>query len=623
MRSTSLFDAFNARFLEPERVGKAFIYTNQFEEVARHQHTMIIGPRGSGKTTYLKMLSRPALTNWADLKHYEFAQSISYHTIYIPSDFSWYPEFRIPFSAPLSVEVDHLLTTALFRSHVLLAICDTLQHMARPVEKSTRYFKQLDVNLSRPEWDRVAERLAYSWDMAPPFGGLAGLRLAVERNIQNIQKIMVSSALSPRSAASLMDEWPLLSRFFYDDLRSFADALADATHSTLSFCVCFDEVEIAPVPVRAQIVQSARSFDQRFLVKISSSPFDEADPGQSTSVGSMTGHDFHQVMLTQMHSSEILRFSGRLFTALCQEIGINNVSPEQMLGGSVFSPKLNVPAAGSQPQANDYAPSGRHWRRLKNLEIKDASFREYIARNRIDIDKIDEMSEHRRAALIRKVIAPVVVREAFLAEPSNKSGRVRSRKAIPDLYTGARTIFTLCEGNPRWLIGLLRPLIKHYAANRTSVPKNVQSQHIERTLQQYLSLISTIKANTRVDGVTSAIKLIEQIGEYFRREILIADFNPDPVGSFVLDSMVSQEIEELVGRALNQGAFVIMPRKNQTFSRGVIRGQRLRLTHLLSPFFQLAIVAGRPVDLSRVINEPIDAVNQIDLFSLMEVRSAN
>lgn len=622
MRSTSLFDAFNARFLEPERVGKSFIFTRQFEEVARHQHTLIIGPRGSGKTTYLKMLTRPALSNWAELRHHRFAQSISYHTIYIPSDFSWYPEFRLPFSAPLSIEVDHLLTTALFRSHVLLAVCDTVQHMARPNDRAMKYFHQLDVKLSRSDWDQVAERLAFSWDVAPPFGGIAGLRLAIERNIQTIQRIMVSSALTPRSAASLMEQWPLLSRFFYDDLRSFADALADATQSNQFYCVCFDEVEIAPVPVRAQIVQSARSFDQRFLVKISSSPFDEADPGQATSVGSMTGHDYHQVMLTQMGSPEVMRFSKRLFTALCQEIGINNVSPEEMLGSSVFAPEMSV--AVSQPRVlhNGYAPAGKHWRRFKNLEKKDPSFKEYITRNKIDIDRIDEMPEQRRAALVRKVIAPVVVREAFLSDSSIRSGRIRSRKAIPDLYTGARTIFTLCEGNPRWLIGLLRPLIEHYAAHPTAVPTHVQAHHIERTLQQYLSLISTIKATTHASGVTSAIKLIQQIGEYFRKETLVADFNPDPVGSFILDAMVSQEIEDLVGRALNQGAFVLMPRKNQAVSRGVIRGQRLRLTHLLSPFFQLAIVAGRPIDLSRVISEPTDAVNQIDLFAMMEVKNA-
>ncbi|MGR9348685.1 ORC-CDC6 family AAA ATPase (plasmid) [Rhizobium leguminosarum] len=630
MRSGSLFDAFNARFLEPERIGKAFIYTSQFEDVARHQHSMIVGPRGSGKTTYLKMLTMPALQHWREIGQHRFSQTINFHTIYIPSDFSWYPEFRLPIDSALSAEVDNLLTTALFRSHVLLAMCDTLQHMSRPIVGNVRYLKHLELTLSQGDWNDLTARLGYAWDITTPFGGISGLRIAVEKNIQTIQSIMVSCALNQKSAATLMEQWPMLSHFFFDDLRSFADSVTDIAGKNLNFCVCFDEIEIAPVPVRSQIVQSARSFDQRFLVKISSSPFDESDPGQTTAVGSMIGHDFHQIMLTQMRSSEILRFSRRLFTALCQEAGINNATPEGLLGPSVFSSSDEPGQTRDEERANDYAPTGRHGKRFKSLAEKDPSFQQYITKNNIDLDSIETMPEAKRAALIRKVIAPVVVRDAFLAEQTDPSSRnkVRSRKAIPEIYTGARTIFTLCEGNPRWLIGLLRPLIETYREQqgsnreRRSVPPFVQAQHIEKTLQQYLSLLSTIRAKPKSGGADSAIKLIEQIGEYFRKDTLVSDFNPDPVGSFVVDAMVSKDMEELVGRALNQGAFVILPRKNQVFQRGKIHGQRLRLTHLLSPFFQLAVVAGRPVELSRIVNEQVGADFQVDLFSLMEAKSA-
>lgn len=627
MRASSLFDSFNARFLEPERIGKGFIFTRQFEDVARHQHSLIVGPRGSGKTTYLKMLTLPALQNWKQLGQYRLAETINYTTIYIPSDFSWYPEFRLPIDAKFSEEVDNLLTTALFRSHVLLAMCDTLQHLAvTGPDTNSKYLRHLELNLSRLDWDQLTARLAFAWDINTPFGGLAGLRLAVEKTIQTIQSVMVSCAISQRTAAALMDQWPLLSRFFFDDLRSFADAVSDICKRPRNFCVCFDEIEIAPVPVRSQIVQSARSFDQRFLVKISSSPFDEADPGLPNSIGSMSGHDFQQIMLTQLHSSEINKFSTRLFGALCREAGVSNVTPQDVLGSSAFGTEFSVGGMA------DYASGGRHYKRFKSLAAKDQSFRSYLKRNAIDIESMGAMSEQTRAALVRKVVAPVVVRDAFLADVEGAAprgrGRFRSRKAIPEIYTGARTIFTLCEGNPRWLIGLLRPLIEYYRDQnpgkpRRQVPAFVQARNIERTLQQYLSLLSTIRANPTSRSATSAITLIEQIGEYFRKETLVSDFNPDPIGSFVIDSMVSADVEELVGRALNQGAFVLMPRKSQTFQRGVIKGQRLRLTHLLSPFFQLTLVAGRPIELSRIMTQPIEKPYQVDLFSLMEAKDAS
>lgn len=621
MRSGSLFDAFNARFLEPERVGKAFIFTSQFEDVARHQNTMIIGPRGSGKTTYLKMLTLPALRHWKDLRNHSFAKQINYHTIYIPSDFSWYPEFRLPIDSSLSAEVDNLLTAALFRSHVLLAMCDSIQQMSRSKTGNTNFLTHLDIHTEEKHWNSIIDRLSFSWDLKLSFGGVSGLRLAVEKNIQLIQSIMVSCALNEQSASSLMEKWPMLSHFFYDDLRAFADTLTDVLNRSMVFCVCFDEVEIAPTPVRNQIIQSARSFDQRFLVKISSSPFDETDPGQATSAGSMIGHDFHQVMLTQMKNAEVMRFSRRLFTALCQEIGVNNASPEMVLGDSVFNSDTGTSSSRRNEKGNEYAPSGRHIQRFRSLAAKDPSFNDYIERNNIDLNAIDRMSEPQRAALVRKVIAPVIVRDTFLSEGGNESGRnakARSRKAIPEIYTGARSIFTLCEGNPRWLIGLLRPLIEHYRDNKTTVPPSIQGQHIERALQQYLSLLSTIRAKPIGGNADSAIKLIEQIGEFFRRELLFSEFSPEPLGSFNIDLMVTEATEELVGRALNQGAFVLIPRKNTIFRRGNIRGQRLRITHLLGPFFHLPLVTGRAVDLTKIIAEPIGRAHQIDLFSFME-----
>lgn len=641
MRDRSLFDSFNARFLEPEQIGRGFIFTEQFREIAKHQHSLIIGPRGSGKTTYLKMLTLPALISWRDAARLKISKSIGFQTIYIPSDFSWYPEFRLPIDAEMSKEADSLLTTALFRSHVLLAMCDTIRHMSRPFPEAEKTLLHLKVDMTASKWDELTSRLAYSWDLKPPFGGVSGLRLAVEKNIQNIQTIMVRCAIVPEPASVLMDRWPVLTKYFFDDVRAFGDAIADIHGRDLNFCVCFDEVEIAPVYVRRQIMQSARSFDQRFLVKISSSPFDESDPGQITADGSMSGHDFNQIMLTQLSNSDIQRFSERLFGALCHEAGLGRVNPSALLGSSYFTnenPTEGDDETNGQPTPRDpinkYSRTGRHYRRFHSLASKDASFQRYLDKNAINLDEMDLMPDKTRAAVVRKVISAVVVRDEYIASTGsilnldNSGPRFRSRKAVPEIYTGARTIFTLCEGNPRWLIGMLKPLMEHYKEQNlekrsASVPRSFQARRIETTLQQYLSLISTIRANQSSIVATSAVKIIEQIGEYFRKETLVAEFNPDPIGSFVIDAKVEKDIVELIGRALNQGAFVLMPKKNQIFERGIIRGQRLRITHLLSPFFQTSIVAGRPIELSRIISEPVEPSYQIDLFSMIGGLNAN
>ena len=88
MSEPSIFDAYNARFLAPEQVGKNFIYSAIFDQVVLAQNSLLIGPRGSGKTTLLKMLTVPGLYNWKHAKKKNLLKHVDYIGIYVPSDFT-------------------------------------------------------------------------------------------------------------------------------------------------------------------------------------------------------------------------------------------------------------------------------------------------------------------------------------------------------------------------------------------------------------------------------------------------------------------------------------------------------------------------------------------------------
>ena len=62
INTSSIFGAFNARWLTPEDVARSFVPTTHFKALAKFQHSLLMGPRGCGKTTLLKMLTRPAQT---------------------------------------------------------------------------------------------------------------------------------------------------------------------------------------------------------------------------------------------------------------------------------------------------------------------------------------------------------------------------------------------------------------------------------------------------------------------------------------------------------------------------------------------------------------------------------
>src|SRR5439155_18979670 len=94
MDTSSIYGAFNARWLTPEDIARAFVPTTPFKALVKVQHSLLMGPRGCGKTTLLKMLTRPAQTIWWRERVPLFPALAEYPTpdfeaIYIPSDIRW------------------------------------------------------------------------------------------------------------------------------------------------------------------------------------------------------------------------------------------------------------------------------------------------------------------------------------------------------------------------------------------------------------------------------------------------------------------------------------------------------------------------------------------------------
>jgi len=195
----------------------------------------------------------------------------------------------------------------------------------------------------------------------------------------------------------------------------------------------------------------------------------------------------------------------------------------------------------------------------------------------------------------------------------------------------------LCEGNPRWIIGLFRPLIADLVQVRdkaaiSSISRAEQTKRIEKTIATFLTLLSTLRASQKDRPGKSIIELVEQIGDFCFDQVLSETFNPEPILSFIIDRGVGPEVYSAVGRAINQGALVLVP---QTAIRrgdadtmpsgpGNIWGKRVRLSFLLAPRYRLPLVLGRPVDLSPVLrsNPPAQSTSEQlilgDLFSKME-----
>jgi hypothetical protein len=197
---------------------------------------------------------------------------------------------------------------------------------------------------------------------------------------------------------------------------------------------------------------------------------------------------------------------------------------------------------------------------------------------------------------------------------------------LADIYLGYDSLLTMCEGNPRITISLMRPLVRRYFGTSRSIPFEDQAALVEETIAKYVSLLSTIRVVDPTNNVQnmSIIDLIEAIGGFFSSEVTGTVFKPEPPLTFRIDNTVPEEYVDAIGVAMNQGAFVMLSDESGLFDHGSIKEARLRFSYLLCPLYHLPLTIGGPVNLSRILSTRRPrtsrrALTQDDLFNTTSI----
>ena len=256
---------------------------------------------------------------------------------------------------------------------------------------------------------------------------------------------------------------------------------------------------------------------------------------------------------------------------------------------------------------------------MERLAKVDSSFHEYLKRKGLNLKK-KLADDDMRAKTLRKINGIVIVREAF-----RKKAGARSRKN-PTTYTGASAFFSICESNPRLLIGLLNQLLG--AKDKSDHP--VEKQELLRItpdkqakvfssaaarFRAYLRTIPSPKVGRK--NSRGLLSLVDEIGNYFHGEVVSGEFDDDPDTSFVVDANGSDELYEALQRALNAGAIIWVPDKSDNTLLTSLNGKRFRLTYLLAPYHQLPLQLGRSISLRKIL-EPQKASEGPYLFDVRE-----
>ena len=570
------------------------------------------------------MLQMDALRNLPLESKSRVLNQIDFTAIYVAADSSWSSLFSDNEDFVVPENFKHLIAFAIFNVYLNFAILDTLEELADEALNDDPSLIRFFIPRSTTE-GRLAPALASVWMLDGVTPTYFILRAKLSERLNDIA--IISNKVKFGAFSSEKDcilSHPFLSLRYEFSLKNTIDVINNAAGSPQRrWCVCFDELEIVPERLRETLYRNLRSSDQRILFKISLSPF-SIDPFVKGDPNSpMPGQDYTEIYLSYPRSADAMRFGRELVNYLLLEAGLTDRRPEAIFGSSgVAAAEPNDRA----PVAAYAAPNGERYRLLADLRDSDPSFRKYLNDRHYDIEKMPSMAESKRAEL-RKLLqicrARIEFRHFGDANGSDdRPGFRRSRKRIHLMYTGLESLLAICEGNPRWIIGILRPQVLRFQrllshGNRNPLDKAYQARQILKVIGRYRALLGTIPLRgAHKETRASVLRLIDQIGNFMFRDVVLGTFKPEPVLSFTVDKKVTASQIEALGIAINQGAFVLVPNRKGDTTSGTILNSRFRISYLLAPDFQLPLTYGAPINLSTILQRPNAQAAQMRLEEL-------
>ena len=586
MRAPStVYGAFNARWLTPEEVAQSFVPVPQFSKVVQNRHSLLMGPRGCGKTTLLKMLTRPAQvvleSNDTVLGTVERPQ---FEAIYVPADIKW--SFELASLEHLSMFSSDSMERAQRVLVAASAALETLRTFEAMLEGDIESSGALSRALLRA-WGlvRTPPRLS---DVGAGIRQMCfGIRRAVTDGNQNLLANILTK-IPDSLAASATDAISIACDTFEAELPDLRPR---------RWAICFDELEIAPQWLQRELLSQLRSTDQRYLFKLTWTP---VLPEFLREIAQPQA-DYDDVRLWHSHVMDARAFCRRLAARLIKARLGKDLSPEEVFGKSLFAAEDRV-----EPSDGTYERGSDIWQSMIELAKRDRSFSDFLLHRGFNpSDPISDSTKEKDECL-RKIKPLVLLRETFRG-----TDRARSRKRVA-IYSGEDAIYSMSDGNPRWLSGLLNELLTEVsqpvsesateeggALLRAPRQAQILSAASRRMMAYVKAFPSTLEA-----GLASSSQalpaLIERIAVYFRREILDREFVLDPVGSFVVDSALRADEKSEIERGLLLGALLYVGGSELDVPDSV-EESRVRLSFMFSPLFRLPLRNYRAISLSTIL----------------------
>lgn len=596
--------AFNARTMSVGEIVRTFVEPPEFGRLRRPVNSLLSGPRGSGKTTMMKMLQPAALELWTSPDAANVSADIPYTGVFVPTDRAWKRQIEPQGRDEnlLRPEVT-LIGESAFTSHVLREIVSAMRHRVSPLQKgpvSRTRATLADSGVEAQLASNIA-RVAGIESFEPSLKGIADALTIRISSLQGVQRLLKQGRYSP------IPDWAgiecLAAATAAIDL--FNRAVNQESHQ---WAILFDEMELAPTAIVQSLLDAMRGQPQNILMKLSISPVQPELSILNLPYTGVSGQDFELIQLANARQAHAVEIGRRMLLAECQRRDIL-VHPSKLLGKSVFASSDDGDGghdrADGSMRSNPYALNSSLWNKYRSLATIDDSFRAWLSAKEVELDKLESLSPTERASKVRKIRNLVVVREHY-----RKSGAVRRGRKSYSLYTGMDTIVGFCDGNPRLLTALLGQILAPDVIRRDAISIPVQSFAIESVISRFFALIDSAEGVThKSGGIATLSELVNRIGEALSDRVIQYGFSDNVPLSFSVDRGLSEETLKLLRSGINLGVFVHIPQRSDQRVRsdvGVpldLANEHFRLSYVLSPYFGLPVRLGRAARLSDLLKQ--------------------
>jgi len=583
----SMHDAFNARTFSISELCKNFIISDNFTKLCSLSNTVIIGPRGSGKTTLMRMLSIEALEGWDNEFSDYYRSQIDYSGVFIPTDRVWKSQYeKVRDKVGRSHDYRDILDS-LFIYHVLERFVSSVSfRTSRTIRKKNKFNH---VNISKRDESDLVRELSESWFVKPSMLTFKSLEISIIKKKQ----IASSFIFSLINKSTLGEKPEVISGGIAEIIGSavgMVNVYMDENNS--KWCFLFDELELAPDHIVQPLIDATRGGSDRYIFKLALSPYHENVKITQGPNSSMNNQDFSFVNLTSSTERSGLNFS----KLLCSNIFSKN--------------NLNSPI---ESYFEEFVPASLKDQFLE-LQSKDNSFKEYLSEQDIVLDKFDEYTEKDKRTTIRKIQSVVKVRNAYLKD----DGGARTLKRPPDIYAGFDNICKSLEYNPRMLIGIMNEFVL-VAKDKGVVPLHVQINSIVKFFNSFVSLLSTIAIDSADEKFKNINDLVNCIGVNFRNRLHGKKFEPEPKGSLRFQQKEGLNYKGVIGVALNAGALISFDDDGAYQSVSDLSQVRCRLSYIFSHYYRILLIKQRPVSFQEILKDEKIMLKAVDPMIKREV----